>query len=438
MKVFLMDMVDDEGMLVGFGNHVQDYGHQVRYWTGNPETRAGAGILDKVRDWKASVEWADLTILSGNCDYPKGLDDCFGEGYPIFGTNPKAAELELDRGKGQEVLEKYGIETAPYTVVSSVKEGIDLIRKTDQAYAMKPWGGEANKALTCVAKTPEDAVFTLLKWEKEGLFSGQLMMQEKVDGIEMGISAFFGPGGFSAALEESFEHKKFLNDDLGGNTGEMGTVLRHTDSSALFDSVLAPLEDYLHLLNYVGDVSVNCIIDSRGKPWPLEFTMRLGWPDFNIRQEVIKGDPVEWMHDLLFGRDTLDVSTDVAVGVIMAHGDFPHDKDDPAEWSGYPLRGLNDDNYPHIYFQQMQYAKTAALVDGKVRDAYSYLTAGTYNLVCTGKGRSVSRAADRALEIAKSVYWPSNVVYRTDIGKRLEEQLPLLQKHGYAVGMKYA
>lgn len=438
MKVLLMDMMDDEGMLVGFGDRVQSAGHSVRYWTGNPVTQAGMGIIDRTKDWKASLEWADLTILSGNCDYPKGLDECFGQGYPIFGTNPKAAELELDRGLGQEILERYGIETAAFHVVSSPQEGIDLIAKTGQAYAMKPWGGEANKALTCVAKTPEDGIFTLKKWEAEGLFSGQLMMQEKVDGIEMGISAFFGPGGFSAAIEESFEHKKFLVGDLGGNTGEMGTIIRHVERSKLFELVLEPLEDYLHLLNYCGDVSVNCIIDDKGKPWPLEFTMRLGWPDFNIRQAVIKGDPVEWMRDLLVGKDTLEVSTDVAAGVIVAHGDFPHDKDDPKEWCGYPLRGLTDEIEKHVCLQQMQYGKTPKLAGGKVKMEYGYLTAGTYNLVCLGKGRTVRRAADRALSVAKSLDMPSNMMYRTDIGARLEDQLPILHRLGYAEGMDYA
>ncbi|MFM9481279.1 hypothetical protein, partial [Streptomyces scabiei] len=87
------------------------------------------------------------------------------------------------------------------------------------------------------------------------------------------------------------------------------------------------MADYLGKIKYVGDCSVNCIIDDRGTPWPLEFTMRLGWPDFCIRQAVIGGDPVEWLADLVHGKDTFTPTEQIALGVLIAHGDFPNGKD---------------------------------------------------------------------------------------------------------------
>jgi phosphoribosylamine--glycine ligase len=436
MKLLVMDMKGDDGMGINLCVRSQDSGHQVRYWSGTPHY-GGKGIIQKVREWEDSMDWADLIVLTGNCDYPNGLDKYFGRGYPIFGTNPKAAELELDRGKGQEILKKYGIKTAPYTVVSSVKEAINHIVKTETGYAMKPWGGAADKAMTCVCKSPDDAIFTLMKWEKDGLFKGELMLQELVEGVEVGIAGWFGPGGWSAAIEESFEHKKFLNDDLGENTGEMGTVIRHVTESKLFDMLLEPLTDYLHMVNYVGDCSVNCIVDKRGTPWPLEFTVRLGWPDFNIRQALIKNDPIEWMLDLLQGRDTLEVSTDVAAGLVLTHGDFPRSADPHKDWAGYPIRGITPQNYKHLHFQQTQRGMSPMLVDGKVKEVETEQTGGTYVMVVTGTGRTVKLAAQRMYDVAWDIKWASNIMFRTDIGKRLEEDLPLLQKHGYAVGMRY-
>jgi phosphoribosylamine---glycine ligase len=439
MKVLIMD-IEGGGTGINLGLRAQAADHQVRYWM---PTRAGRprpygdGMLEKPDEWEPSMDWADLIVLTGNNKYSAPLNEYFGKGYPIFGANIKSAELELDRGKGQEILKRYGIKTIPYEVVASPEEGIALIKETGRAYAMKPWGGVEDCSLTYVSSAPDDGIFTLEKWKREGLFKGQLMMQEKIDGIEMGISGMFGPGGWSKALEESFEHKKFLNDDLGANTGEMGTVIRHVSKSKLFDLVLEPITDYLHSINYVGDCSVNCMVDKKGIAWPMEFTMRMGWPDFNIRQEVIESDPVQWMKDLIDGQDTLEVSTKIALGVVMAHGDFPHETTGPEPWCDYPVYGITEENFPHLHFQQVKKGKGFLWSGGKLSRPSMTLTAGVYVMVVTGSGRTVTGAAKAAYDRAWAVKWPSNIVMRTDIGKRLEDQLPELQKHGFAVGMNY-
>src|ERR1700734_4499085 len=112
-----MDMRDDEGVAVDLAMRAQDAGHEVRYWL-SKDHPVGDGLIEKVKDWPDSLEWADLIIPTGNCDYPPGFDECFGAGYPILGTNPKAAQFELDRGEGMAILEYYGIAVAPYTVVT--------------------------------------------------------------------------------------------------------------------------------------------------------------------------------------------------------------------------------------------------------------------------------------------------------------------------------
>ena len=177
----------------------------------------------------------------------------FGKGYPIFGTNAKAASLSstgrlAKRCSKITVSRRFLIRWCPVP-----RRASRLICAEDKPYVLKPWGGDADKSMTCVPAYCNEAVYMLEKWKRDGSFKGQLMMQEKVDGVEMGIAGWFGPGGWSSALEESFEHKKFMNDDLGENTGEQGTVIRHVKKSKLFDLMLAPLTDYLHMIRYVGD-----------------------------------------------------------------------------------------------------------------------------------------------------------------------------------------
>lgn len=428
MKVLMMDIADDLGLLMGLALQAQDAGHAVRYWHAD-EGKVGEGLVETVTDWERWTKWADLTVLSGNAKYPKGFEKKFTEGIPIFGANPAAAQLELDRAKGQEVLEKYGIETLPYEVVESIDDAAKYLLKEKRPVVIKPWGGESDKAMTYVCNTVDDGLYMLERWKKLGL-KGKLMLQEKVDGVEVGISGFFGPAGWCGAIEESFEHKKFLTGNLGQNTGEMGTVIRHVTKSKLFDELLEPLTDQLHLLRYVGDCSINCIVAEDGTPYPLEFTMRLGWPDFNIRQSLFRGDPVKWMAELVHGRDTLRVSRDTAVGVVMVHGDFPHEHEEPEFWAGFPIRAPEATG---ISFQQVRLGEYP---EGN-KTKRGIVTAGSYVAVVHGTGGRVRTAARHAYELVGEVKWPSNVGYRIDIGERLEEDLPKLHKHGYAVGLEY-
>lgn len=438
-----------EGTGLDLAIRARDADHEVRFWlppftgTGKPRPY-GDGLVEKPKEWKQSMDWAELIVLTGNTDYISELTEYFGKGYPIFGTNPKAAELECDRELGQKVLKDAGVETLPYSVVSSADEALDLICRTRKAYAIKPWGGETDKSLTYVAQTPDDAIFTLLRWKKDGKINGRLMLQEKVEGVEIGISGMFGPGGWCRMLEESFEHKKFMNDDLGENTGEQGTVIRHVSQSKLFNKVLEPVTDYLHSINYVGDCNVNCIVDRQGQPWPMEFTMRLGWPDFCIRQALIEDDPIEWMAMLLDGEDEFRPSLDIAVGICLTHGDFPRGgpadfrpKDPLDTWVGYPIYGISEASSGHLHWQQAMKGLAPMLIGDRIEETPMYLTAGNYPLIVTGTGGTVETARRNAYGAIWAVSVPSNTMFRTDIGERLRRDLPRLQKHGFAMGMNY-
>lgn len=419
----------------------QEAGHDVRYWippengTGKPRPY-GDGMLTKPKEWQPSMNWAELIVLTDNTHSSWELAEYIGKGYPVFGPNQKSAALELDRARGQQVLEDYGIPTLPYEIAESVDEAIKKVAGSKKVYCIKAWGGIADKATTCIPRTVDEAIQILHRWKEKGV-KGQLMLQEKVEGIEMGISGFFGPGGWNRALEESFEFKKFMNDDIGENTGEMGTVIRHVQRSKLFDQLLDPLTDYLHGCRYVGDCSVNAIIDDAGNAWPLEFTARLGWPDFCIRQEVIKDDPVEWMADLLLGQDTLRTSSDVAVGVVVAHGDYPKQKDPVGTWAGFAI-DYDEKDEEHIHWQDVMETEVPCVDSkGSIVRKKCKATAGPYVLVACHHGQSVSSAARAAYAIVEAIKIPSNVMYRTDIGARLETELPKLQKLGYAVGLRY-
>jgi phosphoribosylamine-glycine ligase len=139
------------------------------------------------------------------------------------------------------------------------------------------------------------------------------------------------------------------------------------------------------------------------------------------------------MLDLVQGRDTLRVSDKIAVGVLLAHGDFPRGGAQIGTWAGYPIKGVTEENVEHLHLQQVQMGNAEQL-KGPVRGLQ---TAGNYVMVVSGSGSTVLAAMKATYRTVLDIKWPSNVMYRTDIGERLKKDLPKVQRHGFAKGMRF-
>jgi phosphoribosylamine-glycine ligase len=157
-----------------------------------------------------------------------------------------------------------------------------------------------------------------------------------------------------------------------------------------------------------------------------------------IQDALHKGDPIEWMANLMEGRDTLKVSEDIACGVVMTHADFPYFYDKPEVNTGAPLYGLTKTILKDFRLVDVCMRKAPVMESGQVVDELTWCTAGNYIGVATGCGNTVDEACQQAYACADKIDVPSNLMLRNDIGKRLEKQLPVLHRHGYAKGMTYS
>lgn len=213
------------------------------------------------------------------------------------------------------------------------------------------------------------------------------------------------------------------------------TVIAYVPSSdKLAKKVLYPVTDYLKEIGYTGYVDVSVIIDAEGNPLPLEFTCRPGWPHFQIISALNNGDPAQWMADLLSGYDTLDVKEGVATGVAITIPDFPYNKAPREKVEGIPVYC---DQRPDIHPYELKAGIAPTVVGNKVVDLPTWVSAGTYLCVVTGVAKTVSASARKAYETIKTIEIPNSPGYRTDIGKRLQTQLPELHKLGYCKTITY-
>lgn len=439
MKILLIDAT---ASFLDFALRCEAAGHEVKVFVGphkdGSRYTVGDGLLTKVREWQPHMEWADLILTSDNTKYLKELEGFRARGFPVFAPNLEVTAWELERGTGQRVFEAHGIPCLPSTVFSNYDEAIEFLRANPEGrYVSKPTG-DVDKALSYVSKSSQDMLFMLEHWKKKLKQKVPFLFQEFTPGIEVAVGGWVGRDGFLGHFLENFEFKKLMNDDVGVNTGEMGTAMRYVtaEESLLAQKLLLPLEAALIRSGYTGFIDVAVICDKKGNLWPLEFTSRHGWPLFQI-QQALHPDPCGWMYDAMYGTDTFKPSNEIAVGVVVAIPDFPYNRLRMEDVSGFPVWGINVKNRYNVHPCEMKLGKAPCLRDGKLVEGPCLVTAGHYVLVTTGTGDSVSEAREGAYDVLKQLEIPNSPIYRTDIGCRLETQLAELQKLGYATAWKW-
>lgn len=437
-------IVDPPGHGLDLAIRAQNAGHEVKLAIReDPKSKdVGRGFVTVVRDHRPWLRWANLVVNTDNSLYLHDLDAHRKEGGNVVGPSVEMAQWELDRKFGQAVFQKAGIEIPVSKEFTRYDDAIAFVKKTMKRFVSKPCNdANADKALSYCASGPDDLIYMLERWKKADKLKGSFILQEFIPGIEMGVSGWHGPHGWNEGWEENFEFKKLMNSDIGCATGEQGTVLRYVRKSKLADKVLIPLTRQLEKMGYVGDIDVNCIIDEKGNPWPLEFTTRLGWPAFQLQCALLKGDPVEWLYDLAQGRDARPFFLDrLAIGVVLSIPDYPYSHLSKREVTGIPLLGVTPSLMKHLHPCEMMVGEASCCVGESLVRMPCPMTAGDYVAVMTATALTVQDARrkvySRMERIAKRM--PGSPMYRTDIGARLARQLPQLQKLGYARGLTFS
>jgi phosphoribosylamine--glycine ligase len=416
--------------LIDLAMIAQRLSHSVRYFCGSYDpvkAPVGRGLVERVPDWRSSMRWADLVVVGGNGKWLVELDRWRALGVPIIGGCAEAAAWELDRMAGMAAFKRAGIPVPPFRQCATLKDAMTYVEQRDEGCAVKPCGDIADKATSVVGKDARTILWRLGRWRREGKqFPGGLMVQDKIDGIEFAVGAWIGPDGFAPGWEINAEEKALFAGGLGPATGEQGTVMMLTKREKLAEMVLAPLEDRLVSMGYVGNVDVNCIVDEDGTPWPLEFTMRLGWPAFMI-ECALHADPVEYLAGLAAGKPPNTRRLDeVAVGVVLSLPPYPHSHAKTEEVVGVPVWGVTPSVEERVHFAE------------GMMDKGQLASAGGYVCIVTGTGNTVSAARGQAYRTAERVQFPIKAQYRIDIGSRLSRQLDQLHGHGFAKGLGYA
>jgi phosphoribosylamine--glycine ligase len=239
--------------------------------------------------------------------------------------------------------------------------------------------------------------------------AGAFILMRFIEGVEMGVGAYFNGEQFIRPACLDWEHKRFFAGDLGELTGEMGTVVTYERTESFFARTLARMESRLRDHRHVGYVNINTIVNADGI-WPLEFSCRFGYPGFAILAPLQTTGWGELFRAMVRREPTtLETAPGFCLGVVLTTPPFPYTRKQIDEPVGLPvlIEGGLDLNRHHL---------------GEVGlDASGQLvTSGLYGwtVVVTGTGATIAEAKAQAYDEAQRIVIP-NVRYRLDIGDRL-------------------
>jgi phosphoribosylamine--glycine ligase len=412
-------------------------GHEVKLYIQDRDRRDNlTNLVDKTSSWKKELKWVgkDGLIVFDFVGYGSLQEQLREWGYSVFGGNKEADVFEDDREYAHSIFQKYGLQTVPHLRFDSLDGAIDYINHNPKAWVIKQHS-HASKALSYVGQTSDgkDVIAALENYKRVHHYKEYtpLFLQERIDGVEIGVGRYFNGRDWMGPIEMNIEYKKFFPGDLGPNTGEMGTLAWYDDNekNKLFQETLNKLKSYLRGIDFRGDIDINCIVNENGA-FPLEPTPRFGSPIVHLHSELHGSPWAEFLKALADGKQ-YDLKWKRGFGIVLmvASGPMPY----ATKIKGVSSKGMQiyfdhmtPEEFTHIHFEEV----SAHLSDQDQPEYYVSDSRG-FILYVTGVEKSVEAARKKVYGITGRISIPKTF-YRNDIGLSfIEKDAAQLKKWGY-------
>ena len=411
---------------------MKEEGHDVRLHINEKDrTQCFDNIVEKSYNWKKDIKWVgtDGLIVFDNTGYGKIQDSLRKKGYSVVGGTELGERLELDREFGQEVFKKYGLLTYPLKDFDDIDDAVMFAQQNPKAWVIKQNGYET-KMINYVSQLPDgrDTISLLKNYlQNKSLARERITLHERVHGIEIGIARMFNGTDWVGPIEHNVEHPKFMPDDVGPMTSEMGTVAWYTEhETRLYKETLAKIKPFLIESGFRGDAALNCIVNENGA-YILEATMRFGTPIAHLQAELQLSPWGEALNAIGRGQSyPLKMKSGYGIVVLLAVPPFPFAR----KMKGNPFFGVSA-YFDALTHEEMRHVHFDGIAKRTNRDEYFISTNDGYVAYVTGHGATIEEAQRMAYGIIKKITI-AKMMYRNDIGTKFAaEQLPRLTAWGW-------
>ncbi len=358
----------------------------------------------------------DLVVVGPEAPLVAGVGDILrASGIKVFGPDAGAARIEGSKAYAKQLMERAGVPTGRGRGFADAGAAVAFMDELGPPYVIKADGLAAGKGVV-VTSDRDAAIDAIDERLVRGVFGdagSRIVIEEFLDGPETSVIAFTD-GRTVVACEPAQDYKRVSDDDVGPNTGGMGSYspVPACPSDVLeqiVGEVIEPLvaETATAGSPFVGALYAGLALTKQG-PRVIEFNARFGDPETQALLPRLESDLAEVCMASATGSlegTKLQWSPDRCVSVVLASGGYPGPHEVGFEISGIAAAEAAGALVFH--------AGTATSDDGLV-------TSGGRVLAVSALGPSFEVARTLAYDAVAKIDFEGRH-FRTDIAARAEQ-----------------
>ncbi len=349
----------------------------------------------------------DMVFVGPEEPLANGITDVLSESsIRVIGPGREAARLESSKAFSKRFMKSHAIPTASAKEFDSISAFEKHIGRRKGRFVVKKSGLAAGKGV--LESTDKDEMIT---FGRRVLQTDSVLVEEYLEGWEISVFALCD-GSDYILLPFCADFKKSGENDEGENTGGMGAIcpvpmVSDTQAKLVVDQIVERTFTGLKKegLLYRGVVYFGIMITKDG-PKLLEYNVRFGDPETQVLIPLVKSDLVSMCESVLNGtiaKFPLQISTDSALGIVVASAGYPGDYP-----KGVPVQSLPDRKAKN---QIVFHASTKRDAEGRI------VTGGGRCFTVVGIGKNTVSANHAAYEAVPEVVF-DGAWYRDDIGRK--------------------
>ncbi len=373
----------------------------------NAMDQAGMVALAREKD-------VDLVFVAPDDPLGAGMVDALeAAGFPCFGPNAQAAQIESSKVFSKGLMKKYGIPTAGYAVFDDPAAALTYIKERGSYPVVVKADGLAVGKGVIIAQNGEEAATALHSLMEEKIFGdsgSRVVVEDFLTGPEVSVLAFTD-GKTLYPMVSSMDHKRISDGNQGPNTGGMGTI---SPNPFYTDAVAAECMEKIFLptmaaMNAEGRPFKGCLyfglmLTPQG-PKVIEYNCRFGDPETQVVLPRLKTDfaqVVLAVAEERLGQLKLEWSEEACACVILASGGYPGSYE-----KGKEIAGLDENG---------QAPGVTVIHAGTKYENGKFYTNGGRVLGVTAMGASLDQALETSYAAVEKIHF-EGAVYRKDIGR---------------------
>jgi len=360
-------------------------------------------------------EKIDLTLAIPDDPLALGIVDEFRkENLRIWGPTKNAAQLEWSKSFAKNFMQRNDLPTAKFEIFSDFEQAKEYLAEQFFPIVIKASGLALGKGVIIAQnlKEAEETLENILIKKVFGEAGAEVVIEEFLTGPEISTHVFADGKNYSI-FPPSQDHKRIGENDIGLNTGGMGTI---APLPFVNQEIMKNIETTIVLPTLIGMTEENNSFEgllypglmlTKDGPKIIEFNSRFGDPETQTYMRLLETDLLDIFNaivDQKLSEINIKWKKCFACTIILASGGYPESYEKGKIISGI-AEAEKDENIV-VFHAGTKYDENKNLI-----------TNGGRVLGVSATGNTLEEALENAYKAVEKISF-EKMYYRKDIGKK--------------------